>query len=229
MEIALWGAIFAGTGRTLMAGFPREMYLSYALWAAFFARISTNWMYEYTMIDEIDTGAVNSILTRPISFFEYYLGQFMGYKILTALISLVAPVLVVFFWPQAAIWARLPVAFLLAIYYLILVYTVSFAVVSLGFFLNRVHSFTGAKNMALAMITGELFPLDLIPEPYRYWVLLMPFSSGVFVPVGYLTGRLQFKSILNGFLSVTVGILFFGAISRILWMRGRRLYSGTGA
>ncbi len=229
VEIALWGAIFASTGHTLMAGYPREMYLSYALWAAFFARISTNWMYEYSMIDDIDTGAVNSCLTRPISFYEYYLGQFMGYKFLTALISLIAPVIVLIFWPQAAIWWRLPIAFLLSMYYLILVYTLSFAVASLGFFLNRVHSFTGAKNVALAMITGELFPLDLIPEPFRHWILLLPFANGVYVPVGYLTGRLQLAAIGNGFVSTTIGILAIGLIAQTLWHAGRKQYSGTGA
>jgi ABC-2 type transport system permease protein len=69
IEVTLWSAILASTATGTLAGFPRSSYLAYALWAAFFARISTNWMYEFRMMEEIDSGTVNSVLSRPISFY----------------------------------------------------------------------------------------------------------------------------------------------------------------
>jgi ABC-2 type transport system permease protein len=228
-EVALWTAIFRGGGVETLNGFTREYYLAYALWAAFFARIAANWMYEMRMIDEIDSGTVNSILVRPISFFEFYLGQFMGYKILTSLISLLVPILICLFIDSSTHLARLPIAFLLATYYLVLAHLMSSIVSSFAFFFNRIHALTVTKNFILWFLVGELFPLDLLPIRFRSLIIALPFSSGVFIPVGYLTGRVPLKMVGQGFISITLGILFFTPIYLLLWNQGRKKYSGTGA
>lgn len=212
-----------------MAGFPKEYYLAYALWAAFFARISSNWMYEFRMIDEIDTGSVNSVLARPISFYEYYLGQFMGYKILTSAISLMVPFAITALIPGPTQLHRFPIACALVLYYLIFVHTISFSIASFGFFFNRIHAFTVAKNILLWILTGELFPLDLVPAPYREWLMNLPFANAVYIPVGYITGRLDFSHVIHGFLTVTIGLAVMGFLARTIWLAGRRHYSGTGA
>lgn len=229
VEIALWSAILASTATGTLAGFGQESYISYALWAAFFARISTNWMYEYRMIDEIETGTVNSVLARPISFYEYYLGQFMGYKLLTTVASFFVPILIYFFFKGTTDLSRLPLALLLTFYYLFFAHTLSFTVASFAFFLNRVHAFTVAKNIALWVLTGEMFPLDLMPTEIRNVLLMLPFSNGVYIPVGYLTGRLGIEAVLQGFASTTLGLVVMGVIANRLWSSGRRAYSGTGA
>ncbi len=229
IEVALWSAIFTSTGLMSMNGFPRESYLAYALWAAFFSRIGSNWMYEFRMIDEIETGSVNSVLARPISFYEYYLGQFMGYKLITSVLSLIAPILIVAVISGPTKLERLPLAFSLVMYYLIFVHTMSFIVASFAFYFNRVSSFTMAKNIGLWMLSGELFPLDLAPEPFRGWLLAMPFCNAVYRPVGYLTGRLEIGSIVDGFVSSTLGLVVIAPIAVMIWKGGRRRYAGTGA
>ncbi len=229
IEVALWTAIFAGSGQATIGSYPRESYLAYALWAAFFARISSNWMYEFRMIEEIDTGSVNSVLARPISFYEYYLSQFLGYKVITSLISLTVPFILTLFIGVSTYHSRFPAALLLVFFYLVLVHTVSFSIASFAFFFNRIHSLTMAKNIALWLLMGELFPLDLIPEPYRSWVIHLPFSSGVYIPVGYLTGRLGHADLLKAFVSVALGLLVLAPASSALWLAGRKRYSGTGA
>jgi len=228
-EVALWTAIFRGGNIESLNGFSREYYFAYALWAAFFARIAANWMYEMRMIEEIDSGSVNSILVRPISFFEFYLGQFMGYKILTSLISILVPVVICLMIKSSTQLERLPLALLLTFYYLILVHTLSSIVSSFAFFFNRIHALTVTKNFVLWFFVGELFPLDLLPERVRGFIIALPFSSGVYIPVGYLTGRVPLKMVGQGFLSVTLGIALFLGVYAYLWDLGRKKYSGTGA
>ena len=108
-------------------------------------------------------------------------------------------------------------------------HTISFSIASFAFFFNRIHSFTVAKIIALWALTGELFPLDLVPEPYRSWLLYLPFSSAVYVPVGYITGRLGHADVLQAFATVAVGLLILTPLSSWVWLAGRRRYSGTGA
>ncbi len=228
-EIALWTAIFRGSNIEMLNGFSRDSYFAYALWAAFFARIAANWMYEMRMIEEIDSGTVNSILVRPISFYEYYLGQFLGYKFLTSVLSLCVPVVICLFVPGTTHLLRLPLAFALAMYYIILAHTLSSIVSSFAFFFNRIHALTVTKNFILWFFVGELFPLDLLPVKVRDTIIALPFSSGVYIPVGYLTGRVPLKMVGQGFLSVTIGLIFFSAIYYYVWNLGRKKYSGTGA
>lgn len=229
IEVTLWLAIFRTAGITEIGGFGREYYLAYVLWAAFMSRISSSWMYEFRMIDEVESGSVNALLARPVSFFEYYMSQFMGYKILTTAISLIFPFIAIWWFGLPTNYARLPGALALCVYYLLLVHTLSFCIASLAFRLNKVGSVTVAKNLALWLFSGELFPLDLVPEPWRHWIILQPFSNAVYVPVSYLTGRCGTHLLLTGFATTTAGILFFGLCGLWLWKSGLRTYSGTGA
>lgn len=229
IEILLWIAIFQSVGTAEIGGFAKENYLSYALWAAFISRISSNWMYEYRMIEEIELGTINNIITRPVSFFEYYLSQFMGYKLVTTVISLVFPLCAIAIFELPFHLTRLPLALLLVIYYLVMVHALSFCVANLAFRFNKVFSFTVAKNLGLWLLSGELFPLDLLPEYWKNLLLNLPFSNAVYIPVGYLTGRIDSSLVFHGFLTTTAGILLFGFIGRLLWVSGLRTYSGTGA
>lgn len=229
IELTLWSAVFASSNRLSIGGFGREYYLAYALWAAFISRITANWMYEFRMIEEIDSGSVNTVLVRPLSYYEYYLSQFMGYKLVTTAISIVIPIGATFFMHSPTQLARLPLALLLVVFYLFLVHTISFCVATLALFFNRVFSLTMAKNLMLWLLGGELFPLDLLPSPWKEWLIALPFSCSAYIPVGYITGRIGLDVLLQGFVSVSLGLVFFGALGRVLWSRGMLRYTGTGA
>ncbi|MFN8946053.1 MAG: ABC-2 family transporter protein [Pseudobdellovibrionaceae bacterium] len=229
VEMILWTAIFRGAGTTQVAGFGLSSYMSYVIWAGFFSRISANWMYEFKMIEEVNLGRINSVLLRPISFYEYYLSQFLGYKAAIVLVSLIIPILIVRWFEFPFFLERLPLVMLMLLLYLVFTYTLSFIVVCSAFFFNRVQSLTVTKNMTLWILGGELFPLDLVPEPYKQYLLNLPFSCGVFVPVGYLTGRLGLSDMIHGFFTIFVGTGVCGLVSYFLWRKAIREYSGTGA
>jgi ABC-2 type transport system permease protein len=227
--MTLWFALFWSLGSTELGGFSRDYYVSYALWAAFFSRIYTSWLYEQKMVEEIDTGAVNAVLVRPVSFWEFWFAQFFAYKLMTASITLVVWLIFTQFFDSTTLYSRLPLALLLSLWFLVLVHSISFCVASCAFFWNRVHSFTVAKNIALWMLVGEMFPLDLLPSPWREIVISLPFSSGVYIPAGFVTGRLGVDMVFHGFVSTTIGIAVAATLGGILWTRGRRVYTGQGA
>lgn len=229
IEVTLWYSLFHTLGKTEIGGYAQNSYLAYALWTAFVTRISINWMYEFRMIEDIESGTINSLLVRPISFFESHLSQFLGYKIVTTLISLSIPLTVTWVFGLPFDYSKIPLALGLVTYYLFFLHLTSFCVATFAFHLNKIHSFTVAKNLTLWVLCGELFPLDLLPEPLKSIIINLPFSSGVYLPVGYLTGRVSHETLMQGFLSTTVGIFIFAVISIGLWKKGLSSYSGTGA
>lgn len=229
IELTLWYAVFASINKTSFGGFSLESYLAYGFWAPFIARISANWMYETRMINEIESGSINSILVRPITFFEYYLSQLMGYKFITTVVSWIIPLFMVHFFFVKFNWGRVPITLILVFYYLIFVYMLSFFVSCWAFHLNRIHSITVAKNLALWLLSGELIPLDLIPAPYAQWLIQLPFANATYIPVAYITGRIDLNIVLWGFASISLGIFILGIINYILWNWSVRKYVGTGA
>jgi ABC-2 type transport system permease protein len=230
IELLLWIAIFKTVDATgLIGGFGRDSYLAYAVWAPFLGRIAISWMYEAMMVEEVVTGSINTILTRPLSFFEYYMSQTIGYKLITTLFSMCVPLAASYFFKLPVLFERLPAAFLLVLYYLFLVHTMSFLVASLGFYLTRVRSFTLLKNLSLMLLGGELVPIDLMPKNLSELLLNLPFSSGVYVPLAFITGRGGWDLLYKGFFNVTWGLAAAGLISYFLWKRGVREYTGTGA
>lgn len=228
IEITLWIALFKATKSQTIAGFGLEQYLNYVMWGAFVSRITANWMYEFRMITEIDSGSVNAILSRPVGFYEYYLSQYLGYKTLSSFFSFLIPLSISLFFGISEL-SRLPLVLLMVLTYVVFAHTISFCVACLAFFFNRVHSITVAKNLSLWILSGELFPLDIVPEPYRSWLLKLPFSCAVYVPTAFLTGRVGLDVFLRGFENIFYGLLFFGILARILWSRGIKSYAGTGA
>ncbi len=222
-------AILAGMGLETLGGFGREYYLAYAIWANFVGRVTINWMYEFTMLEDIDLGRVNSILVRPISFYEFYLSQFMGYKVMVGMVSFLVPLFVCFLFSAPLHVDRLPAMIGLILFYLVFVHTLSFCVACLGFFINRAYSFISLKNIAIWVLSGELVPLDLFPEPLKSTLIASPFAAGVYIPVGFITGRFGYELLLQGFMSVAAGILVMGLFAAWIWRTGVRAYTGTGA
>ncbi len=229
IEVLLWLAIFKTAQSGQIGGFDRESYLAYAVWAPFLGRITISWMYESMMAEEVATGSINTILSRPLSFFEYYLSQMMGYKLITTIFSMMVPVAVSIYFKLPIHYERLPLALLLVTYYLILVHIMSFLVSILGFYLTRVRSFTILKNLTLMLLSGELVPIDLMPKMLEKLFLFLPFSSGVYIPLAYISGRGDFELLKTGFSNVTWAITILGLFSIVFWKRGVRQYTGTGA
>ncbi len=229
VEVLVWASVLSYSPKNVLGGFSQAHYISYALWGAFFSRIAANWMYEIFMSRDIETGSVNSILLRPISFFEYYLFQFMGYKFLCMASSFVVPISLFFLYPGTTQFSRLPLAIALCILHLCFTYFLSFSIVSLGFFLHKNRSLTTLKNISLWIFTGELFPLDLLPQSIKAIFIGLPFASGVYIPVAYLTGRVDISTVYQGFFSVSMGILVFSFSGWWLWRKGREIYTGIAA
>ncbi len=229
VEGVLWWSIFSSSGSATIKGFPRDAYLAYVVWAGFFGRLSANWMYESKMCREIELGTINAIITRPISFYEYYFSQFMGYKALCTAASLIIPIIISVGAGFSIRWFYLPAALALLFCYLVFTYTLSYCVAVCGFFTTRVSSFTAVKNFTLWLLCGDLFPLDLLPSPLARIILALPFCCGVYLPISLLTGRQSLEVVPQGCLSLAIGTLLAGYLGRVLWRRGISTYAGTGA
>lgn len=228
VEAAFWTGLIHASGSPLLANFPLSYYLGYFLWLILQLG-SINWSFERIMIAEINSGAVNSLLLRPSSFFEYHLGQLLGQKLIVVLMMTPVVFLIAWIWDLPFHVERFPAALLMGFSYVILIFSLHFAVASMAFFLDHVYSLNTTKNMIIWFLSGELMPLDLMPSPLREWVIALPFSCGIYLPAAYVSGRITTEVFMRGFISLCIGGMVFGLFARFLWKSGLRRYGGTGA
>ncbi len=228
VEALFWLGLFDASGSETIGGYTSPHYVAYLLWLVTGIGMA-NWRYERVMISEINTGGVNTLLLRPSSFYEYHLGQQLGQKFISAVLTVPILIGIVLIWDLPFHLNRLIPALMMGFSYVAVMFSLHFAVISMSFFYDHVYSLNNTKNMTIWFLTGELFPLDLLPSPMREWVIQLPFSCGTYLPAAYLTGRISTETFLHGFVSLGIGAVIFGLIARFVWRKGLRSYSGTGA
>ncbi len=228
VEAVFWIGLIKASGRDQLGGFPINYYLGYFLYLILQLG-SINWRFERAMIAEINNGSVNALLLRPSSFYEYHLGQLLGQKMITVLTMVPVVILIAWMWDLPFHLNRLPLVLMMGISYVILLFSLHFAVAAMSFFFDNVYSLNNSKNMILWILTGELMPLDLLPSPIREWVIALPFSCGIYLPASYLSGRIDTITFMKGFVSLALGGMLFGLLAKFIWKMGLRRYGGTGA
>jgi ABC-2 type transport system permease protein len=228
VEALFWVGCFEVSGLSQIGGFTLAQYLTYLLWLLLqFA--TANWRFERAMIQDINSGAVNAMLVRPGSFYGLHFGDLLGYKLMTLLVAVPLMFAIAYGCNLPLAVERLPLALLMGVYYLLFLHTLNVAIASTAFFFDHVYSLNTTKNMLLWFLTGELFPLDLLPPSISRWLLAMPFSAGNYLPASYLSGRIGADVFLQGFVSLTLGMGLIALITCAIWRKGLRTYTGTGA
>ena len=110
----------------------------------------------------------------------------------------------------------------------------------LGFFLEASLGLVGFWTLEISSLlfvymlfnfffSGHMFPLEVLPEPWRTWVELMPLKYLAYFPGGGVPGE-DSRRIGCGSRSASEAawVVFFIVLSRRLMHAGFRRYSGFG-
>lgn len=99
----------------------------------------------------------------------------------------------------------------------------------MSFYTTRVQALIWGKNITIAVLAGEMFPLDLLPEPFRHIALASPFASAAYIPVAYVTGRIESPQAWQALYVVCMYAVAIGALAAFGWRRAIKNYTGVGA
>lgn len=228
IEGLFWAGCFEASGKEQIGGFTLSQYLVYLLWLLLNLG-GANWRFERAMIHDINSGAVNAMLIRPGSFYGLHFGELFGFKLLGLIVLLPLMFVVAALFQLPILMERLPLALLMGLSYLLFIHTINFTIACFAFFFDHVYSLNTTKNMILWFLTGELFPLDLLPASLSYWISRLPFSAGVYLPASYISGRIGHQLFVEGFISLVCGIIIMALLARFMWRKGTQNYTGTGS
>ncbi|MFN7291561.1 MAG: ABC-2 family transporter protein, partial [Pirellula sp.] len=77
-------------------------------------------------------------------------------------------------------------------------------------------------------LSGHMFPLDILPEPWGKIVSYLPVKYLAYFPAAVLLGKVTGTKLMFDFGMLVFWVVFFFGLSRFLYACGLRRYSGYG-
>ncbi len=97
-----------------------------------------------------------------------------------------------------------------------------------GFWWLEVSSLLFVYMLFNFFFSGHMFPLDMLPEPWRSIVEFIPLKYLAFFPSAVFLGKVPREEIVSGLLWQAAWVVFFIVVCRVAWCAGLRRYSGFG-
>jgi ABC-2 type transport system permease protein len=232
-QIFLWGAIFQAIyPKAEIAGFTYHEMVAYYLLTMVARAFSSMPGLASSIAAQIRSGEVKKYLTQPIDLVGFLLLSRVAHKLAYYTVATL-PFALVFYlcrsyfpgWPDAltllAFVASLVMGFLLG-------YFLEACLGLVGFWFLEVSSLLFVYMLFNFFLSGHMFPLDMLGEPWRTIVILSPLQYLAYFPSAVFLGVVTGPDLVRGLLVEVGWIAFFIVLSRILLSRGVRRYSGYG-
>ncbi len=232
-QIFLWYAIFSnlGTGARI-SGYTYEELVVYLLLTMVARAFSSMPGLASTIARQIRSGDIKKYLTQPVDLLGFMFLSRLAHKLAYYIVA-IGPFALVFFLcrsyfthlpdaPQAAAFAAsLILSFLLGFY-------LEACIGMVGFWFLEVTSLLFVYMLFSFFLSGHMFPLDMLPQPFGTIVQFTPLQYLAFFPAQVFLGKVQGWDLAVGLLIELEWVVLFLLLSRVLFHRGLKRYSGYG-
>ncbi|MDR2515609.1 MAG: ABC-2 family transporter protein [Christensenellaceae bacterium] len=226
----LWGAIFQG--QESVSGFDFGGMLGYYLVVSFLSSMDQSSGVSFELNERIRGGTFSKFMVLPASPQLQFMAQSLGASFYYALFALLAALLGALLFQIrmgfGAEPAALLCAFCLSALGLVFMVSYHFFVGLLAFKFQEINFFLHLQGNLIALATGAMLPLSLLPKTVLELLNLLPFSQVGYLPAMLLTGRAGLGEGLKGLLVLVLWTAAFLAANRLLYERLRVQYDGVG-
>lgn len=231
--ILLWQAVFKGTQRKSIAGFSENRMIAYLLLIHISRMFSSMPGLSSAIARDIREGTIKKYLLQPLDMIGYLLSYRAAHKVAYITTS-AGPYACLFLlcssyfsglWPDALTLLAYAISLLLA-------FAIGFffeATMGLvGFWFLEVTSLLWVVNTVNYFVSGQMFPLDLLGPPWDTILKWLPFQYLAYFPAVVFLREVQGRALIEGLLLELAWALILILLSRWLFARGLRRYSGYG-
>lgn len=230
-QIFLWTAIFSAANRKDIAGYTKNTMIAYYLIVMVSRAFSSMPNLASGIALQVRNGEVKKFLIQPIDLIGFLLLTRVAHKLVYYLIAL-GPFALVFYLCRG--YFTEPVGPTLGPYILslILAFLLGFfletTIGMISFWFLEVSSLLFIYMLFTFILSGHMFPIDLLPHAWRTAVDLLPLQYLAYFPTAVLLGKVQGTALVHGLQIQVAWVLFFLLLCRLSYHYGIRRYSGFG-
>jgi len=241
-QIFLWYAIFEAVkdtrGLQEIRGYSYTNFVAYYLLTMVSRAFSSMPGLASGIAKQIRDGEIKKFLIQPVDMLGFMLLGRIAHKMAYYSVA-IAPFALVFFLCRG-LFRGLPenaatqsvgtlMAFLASLGMgFVLGYFLEATIGLIGFWWLEVSSILFLYMLFSFFLSGHMFPLDMLPEPWSTLVELLPLKYLAYFPAAVFLGKMSGPELIWGLSVEFVWILFFIGLSRFLYHRGVKRYSGFG-
>jgi len=236
-QIFLWWAVFDSAGGTSsqqhIAGYRFQNVVAYYLLTMVSRAFSSMPGLASGIALQIRNGEIKKFLIQPVDMLEFLMLTRLAHKLAYYTVAIL-PFAFVFFlcrgffvdgWPDATTLA----AFLLA---LVLSFLLGFfleaSIGLLGFWFLEISSLLFVYMLLSYFLSGHMFPLDMLPAPWSQLVAVLPLKYLAYFPAAVFLGKVTGADLVRELCISAAWVVVFLVLSRVMFQRGVRRYSGFG-
>lgn len=237
-QIFLWWAIFEtmGSGNREgadLSGYSFHNMVAYFLLTMISRAFSSMPGLASGMARQIRSGEVKKFLIQPVDMIGFLFLNRLGHKLVYYSVALL-PFALVFFlcrgyfpsgWPSFGVLAAFTASLIMAF---VLGFFLEVSIGLIGFWLLEVSSLLFVYMLFSFFLSGHMFPLDLLPEPWNALVDLLPLKYLAYFPAAVFLGKVSGAELIRGLCIELAWVVFFILFSRWAWHQGVKRYSAFG-
>jgi len=237
-QIFLWWAIFQSLNpkdpnAARLADYSFQDIVAYYLLTMVGRAFSSMPGLSSSIATKIRDGEIKKFLVQPVDLITFLFWSRVAHKIAYYTISTL-PFALVFYlcrdyftlgWPD-------PLTMLAFVASLLLSFALGFYLETciglVGFWMLEVSSLLFVYMLFQFFLSGHMFPLDLIDEPYRTIVGFLPVKYLAYFPAAVFLGKVHGTALAIDMGMLIAWTLFFFVMSKVIYRRGLKRYSGYG-
>ena len=230
----LWEAIYAGSGKSEIAGFVHDEMIAYLLLVQVSRMFSSMPGLATGIARDIRDGNLKKYLLQPIDML-WYLLSYRGAHKLAYIVTTALPYALLFFlfrdvftgWPSPEILLAYFVSLVLAF---IIGFFFEACIGIAGFWLLEVTSLMYIINIFTYFVSGQMFPLELLAQYSGLTEVLqvLPFQYLAYFPAMIFLGKRDGADLIVGLLIELGWAVALVLLSRWMYRLGLRHYSAYG-
>ncbi|QDU94998.1 ABC transporter permease [Lignipirellula cremea] len=237
-QIFLWWAIFESIGHgsvegASIVGYSFQNMVAYYLLTMLSRAFSSMPGLASGIALQIRNGEIKKFLIQPVDLIGFLFLNRVAHK-LTYYAVAAMPFALVFFlcrsffvggWPPFPIFAAFVASLLMGF---LIGFFLEICIGLVGFWFLEVSSLLFIYMLLSFFLSGHMFPLDMLKEPFSTIVDYMPLKYLAYYPAAIFLEKVQGPDLVRGLLVEAAWLLFFFVAAQVMLHRGLKRYSGYG-
>jgi len=236
-QIFLWTAVFeavgGGSSTARIADYSLDDVIAYYLLSMLARAFSSMPGLSSTIAKQIREGEIKKYIVQPIDLISFMLLGRTAHKVAYYTIATL-PFAFVFFlcrgyfasgWPSSEILTAFVLSCVLGF---LLGFFMDLCIGLVGFWFLEVSSLLFIYMLLNFFLSGHMFPLDLLEEPWKTIVNWLPFKYMAYFPAAIFLGKIPAEQLWWQVGTEALWLLGLIGLARVLYLRGLKRYSGYG-